>query len=135
MFARLLKSSLTDNEISNIDEYEDFLKILDELSYRELIALRVLDEFGSTPRTEEQNDLQWTNQFWDKFEKRLSSELGIPTNQLTDFMNRIARTGCYEMFTGGYMDYTGGKGKLTPTYHRLRGFVEESEKAEHKWVN
>ena len=38
MFARLLKSSLTDKEISNIDEYEDFLKILDELSYRELIA-------------------------------------------------------------------------------------------------
>jgi hypothetical protein len=91
------------------------------------VALRVLDGYGSIPRTEQQNDLQWTNQFWDEFEKRLSDELGIPTNQVTDFMNRIARTGCYEMFTGGYMDYTGGKGKLTPTYHRLREFVEENK--------
>lgn len=124
MFARLLKSSLTENNIANIDEYEDFLKILDELSYRELLALKILDEYSSTPRTEEQNDLQWTNQFWDEFEQRLAKGLNIPTNQVADFMNRIARTGCYEMFTGGYWDYTDGKGKLTPTYHQLKKFVE-----------
>ncbi len=124
MFARLLKSSLTENDIANIDEYEDFLKILDELSYRELLALKIFDEYSSTPRTEEQkNDLQWTNQFWDEFEQRLAKELNIPTNQVIDFMNRIARTGCYEIFTG-YFGGTDGKGKLTPTYHHLKKFVE-----------
>jgi len=127
MFARLLKSSLTKEDISNIDEYEDFLKILDELSYREILALKTLDEYSSTPRTDEQNDLMWANQFWDEFENRLAKELNIPVGQVADFMNRIARTGCYEMFTGGYWDYTGGKGKLTPTYHRLRNFVEGEE--------
>lgn len=42
-------------------------------------------------------------------------------------MNRIARTGCYEMFTGTYANYTGGRGKLTPTYHRLKKFIEDSK--------
>lgn len=124
MFARLLKSSLTKNEITNIDEYEDYLKILDEISYRELLALKILDEYSSTPRSQEQNDLQWTNEFWDNFECRLDNELGIPKDQITDFMNRIGRTGCYEMFTGRFWDYTGGKGKLTSTYFKLKKFVE-----------
>ena len=124
MFARLLKSSITESEISDVDEYEDILKILDELSYRELLALKVLDEYNSTPRTEEQNDLQWTEQFWGEFEQRLSNELRIPKNQVADFMNRIGRTGCYELFTGMYWDYTGGKGKLTSTYQRLKKFIE-----------
>ena len=124
MFARLLKSSITESEISDVDEYEDMLKILDELSYRELLALKVLDEYSSTPKTEEQNDLQWTQQFWDEFEQRLSNELRIPKNQVANFMNRIGRTGCYELFTGMYLDYTGGKGKLTSTYHRLKKIIE-----------
>lgn len=128
MFARLLKSSLLEEDISNIDEYEDFLKILDELSYRELLALKVLDEYSPYPRAEKQNDLQWTDNFWSDFERRLAEELSIPENQVTDFMNRIARTGCYETFAGTYANYTGGKGKLTPTYHRLKKFIEESNK-------
>jgi hypothetical protein len=125
MFARLLKSSLTETEISNIDEYEEFLKMLDDLSYRELMALKILDEYGLTPRTEEQNDLQWSCEFWEEFEQRLLEELEIPKDQITAFMNRIARTGCYEMFMGGYLDYTGGKGKLTPIYYRLKKFIED----------
>lgn len=33
------------------------------------------------------------------------------------------------MFVGGYMSYTGEKGKLTPTYHRLKSFIyDEIEK-------
>lgn len=124
MFARLLKSSLAESEISAIDKYEDFLKILDELSYRELLALKVLDEYSSTPRTEEQNDLQWTRQFWDEFEQRLADKLNLPKDQVPDFMNRIARTGCYEIFTGMYWGYAGGQGKLTSTYHKLRKFIE-----------
>ncbi len=125
MFARLLKSSLTDTELANVDEFEDYLKILDELSYRELLALSILDQFANRPREEDWNDLQWVNTFWDEFEQRLSTELDIPKEQVTDFMNRIARTGCYEMFTGGYLDYTGGKGKLTPTYQRLKKYIIE----------
>jgi hypothetical protein len=47
----------------------------------------------------------------------------VPKDEVSDFMNRISRTACYEMFTGGYLDYTGGKGKLTLTYRRLKLFI------------
>ena len=127
MFARLLKNSITEKDISSIDEYEDLLKVLDELSYRELLALRILDEYSSITRLKGQNDLQWTNQFWDKFEEDITNELKIPKDQIASFMDKIARTGCYEMFTGAYWDYTGGKGKLTSMYWRLKKFIEDSE--------
>lgn len=123
MFARLLKSSLTKDGPANVDEYEDFLKILDELSFRELSALSILDEYSSRPREFGHNELQWTTSFWGQFEKRLFQELSLPENEVGDFMNRISRTGCYEMFTGSYANYTGGKGKLTATYRRLKEFI------------
>jgi hypothetical protein len=126
MFARLLKSSLGDAGPKDVDEYEEFLEILDDLSYRELRALALLDNFSNQPRSADQNDLQWTNTFWDEFEGRVVRELGIPKDEVSDFMNRISRTGCYEVFTGGYWDYTAGKGKLTPIYRRLKHFVDRS---------
>ena len=125
MFARLLQASIAEAGPRDVDEYEEFLSILDELSYRELRALAILDTFSDRPRSNDQNDLQWTNTFWEEFERRLVAELDVPPDEVVDFMNRISRTGCYEMFTGGYMDYTGGKGKLTPTYRRLKRFIAD----------
>jgi hypothetical protein len=123
MFARLLNASLVDAGPRDVDEFEEFGRTLDELTYRELRALAILDSFSDRPRARTQNDLQWTNTFWDEFEQRITRELGIPQDEVRDFMNRISRTGCYEMFTGGYMDYTGGKGKLTPIYRRLKAYI------------
>jgi len=126
MFANLLKSSLIESEISDIDEYEDYLNVLDELSYRELLALNMLDKYSLIAKENGQNDLQRTGIFWEEFENRLSQELHISTEQVPDFMNRIARTGCYEMFTGSYLGYTGGRGKLTPTFKKLKQFIKSS---------
>jgi len=123
MFARLLNASLAEAGPKDVDEYEEFVEILDELTYRELRALAIMDSFSDRSRAPTQNDLQWTNTFWEEFEKRIARELGIPQTEVRDFMNRIARTGCYEIFTGGYMGYTGGKGQLTPTYRRLKMFI------------
>lgn len=123
MFARLLKASLGDTGPRDVDEYEEFLGILDDLTYRELQALAIMDSFSNRSRTPDQNDLQWTNTFWDEFEDRMVRELVVPKNEVSDFMNRISRTACYEMFTGSYWSYTGGKGKLTPTYKRLKRFI------------
>lgn len=122
LFANLLANG-SDPEACDVEEYEDLLKILDELSFRELKALSILDRFSDHPRNREDNDLQWVNTFWDAFEEAAADEIGLPVEQMRDFMNRIARTGCYEIFTGGFMDYTGGKGKLTLTYAHLKRFV------------
>ena len=123
MFARLLKTSLSAKGPRDVDEYEELLEILDDLTFRELQALAIMDSFSNRPRTPDQNDLQWTNTFWKEFEDRIVLDLGVPRDEVADFMNRISRTACYEMFTGGYMDYTGGKGKVTPTYRRLKRFI------------
>ena len=127
MFARLLKSSLNTFGPTDVDEYEDFLKILDELSYREIRALYILDNFSQRPRDGGDNELQWTNTFWEKFENRVCGQLNIQREAVADLMNRTARTGCYEVYTGAYLDYTGGKGKLTPTFRRLKEFIRTSE--------
>lgn len=123
MFARLLKASLGEKGPRDVGEYEELLKILDDLTFRELQALAIMDSFSNRPRTSDQNDLQWTNTFWREFEDRIVLDLGVPRDEVADFMNRISRTACYEMFTGGYIDYTGGKGKVTPTYRRLKRFI------------
>lgn len=123
MFARLLKASLGEKGPRDVGEYEELLKILDDLTFRELQALAIMDSFSNRPRTSDQNDLQWTNTFWKEFEDRIVLDLGVPRDEVADFMNRISRTACYEMFTGGYIDYTGGKGKVTPTYRRLKRFI------------
>lgn len=125
MFAKLLKSSCADDSVSDVDVYEDFLTILDELSFRELKALSILDEYSKRPRLHDHNDLQWTTTFWDDFEVRVTRELDLPSEEVSCFMNQIIRTGCYEIFTGGYMDYTGGKGKLTPTFRRLQALIQK----------
>jgi len=75
MFARLLQSSVTGEGPNGVDEYEDFLNILDELSYRELQALSILDQFSNRPRTSDQNDGQWANTFWEEFIQRVSTLL------------------------------------------------------------
>ena len=127
MFARLLKSSLDDSGLADIDEYEYFLNILDNLGFKELQALIILDSFSDSFRDSTGSDPSWTSTFWDEFENKLSEQLNIPRERVSDFMNGIVRTGCYEMFTGALISYSGGQGKLTPTFMRLKEFILERD--------
>lgn len=126
MFAKLLKSSVRGGPFDSTDEYEEYLSILDELSYRELMILFKLHKFESDLIHEEnENDLQRANRFWDKFNTELIDQLRIPANEIDAVLTRLNRTGCYETFVGGYFDYTGGKGKTTPTFWRLKELIED----------
>lgn len=122
MFARLLESVVSESNEFSIDKYEELLLILDDLSYREILALRILDKYSDSPREKDQNDLQWTVTFWEKFVHELCEKLQIQQDELKSFLARLARTGCYEVFVG-YYDAHGDKGQLTATYYRLKSFV------------
>ncbi len=123
MFARLLKRlGLPDGGLSDVDEYEEFLGILDELSYRELRALDTFDTFCETHAVDGQNEMEQIMGFWDAFCRSLSAELEIPHDEVPDFMSRIGRTGCLQEHVG--WNATTGMGKLTPTYRRLKEFVQ-----------
>jgi hypothetical protein len=115
IFAIIFRNSLYEkSELVDVDVYEEFIKILDELGYREIAALKIYESLITDPQIKNENELEQAFRVWDKFTEILEKDLKVPKEQAQSFMLRIARTGCYEEITGGYLDYTGGKGRLTP---------------------
>jgi len=128
MFARMLKASVTTDSLLSVDEFEEYLNILDELSYREMQILLTLYKFENQyPLQEGENDLQRTHHFWDEFTKELVDVILIPIDEVNSILTRLNRTGCYETVIGTYCGYTGGKGKLTPTFYRLVKIINMSD--------
>ncbi|ARQ46519.1 hypothetical protein [Oxalobacter formigenes] len=124
--ARLLKRSLENETFSNIDDYEEMLNILDELSYREISILLLLDAYEAKyPHAPGENDLQRAYHFWTNFENDASKNFQI--TELDTFMIRLSRSGCYELFTGIYHEDTRGKGKTTPFFQRIKEIVTLDE--------
>lgn len=125
MFAKLLNSSLRPGSFSSTDEYGEYLGILDDLSYRELMILSALDSFESRfPNSGRKKELQRAYTFWELFTDELENNIGIKKDELIGTLTRLARTGCYEILIGGYTNQGGeGVGKLTQTYFRLRELI------------
>ena len=122
MFAKLLKNSFSDE---NIDEYEEYLSILDELSYREIRALIILDKYYKKHiLNTNENNLEHISPFWNEYINELQKELNIDNMEATSFLSRIARTGCYELINGSYYNYNGGVGKLTKTWEKIKSIIE-----------
>lgn len=128
-FARLLRSGLIEQNIGNINEYEDYLKILDELSYREICILNILYDFEkNTPKLENENALQLSTKFWNSFLEKVSYDFKIGSEEVPGLINRLSRSGCYTEFTGGYLSYTGGQGQTTGLFHKLVELIKFKKK-------
>jgi hypothetical protein len=129
-FGKLLASGLRPDPKINLEyEYEDYLKILDDLSIRELQLLAILSSFEQeSAGTEHMNDLARADSFWESFERQAIQELSIPSprDELTGLITRLGRTGMYEPIIGTYFDYEGGRGKLTGAYRRLESILRET---------
>lgn len=125
MFAKLLKSSLKPGSYSGTDEYEEYLNILNELSYSELAILSMLEYYESQfIKGASENDFQRASKFWGLFTEDLK-KIGIRQDEIMGVLTRLTRTGCYEEFAGSYVDAPrDGIGRLTPTYFRLRKMIE-----------
>jgi len=125
LFARLLKSSFLSDTSVTTDEYEEYLSILDELSYREFLVLSTLERYEREfPPSENENELQKANQFWEKFVSEVKQELDLTFDEVQAMLTRLNRTGCYETIVGMYLGYKGGRGKLTATYFRLKKLLD-----------
>lgn len=129
MFARLLRASINTDLFSSIDEYEEYLSILDELSFRELQVLSILDRYESEyPAKEGGNLINRTDGFWEAFIQELINRLHIPENEVRFILYRLTRTGCYQPIIktrSGIANAIGDCGILTSTYQRLRHLIEE----------
>jgi hypothetical protein len=127
-FARLLRSATIDGKLKIIDEYEEFLGILDDMSFREVALLSMLDHWElKHPYQLDENDLQRANRFWEGFIQQAENDLSILPDEMDAVLFRLGRTGCYELFTGSFFDDTGGKGKTTPLFQRLKTLVFSNE--------
>ncbi|MBT2792196.1 hypothetical protein, partial [Paraburkholderia strydomiana] len=105
--ARLLRSSTEDGKIATVDEYEEFLNILADLSHRELSVLVTLDRYEAQhPLQADENDLQRANRFWEAFVQQISQDFSIELREVDSVLTRLNRSGCYETFTGGFFDLT-----------------------------
>ncbi|OAK74431.1 hypothetical protein [Lederbergia galactosidilytica] len=124
-FSRLLCNGLLEQKVRDINEYDDYLKILDELSYREICILYILYEFEqSAERVESQFSMQKYLNFWNEFLERVSTDLYIDSGEVPGLINRLSRTGCYSEFAGGYMDHRGGPGHTTGLYQKLVELIQ-----------
>jgi hypothetical protein len=122
--ARLLKSALDENTFVDTDEYEEYLQILDELTYREFLMLVKLDDYEKNyPHKQGEDDIQRSERYWEPYKNDLIEELNIPEQEIDSLMIRLTRTGCYETFTGKSFGETGGKGKITVVFKRLKNLV------------
>lgn len=125
LFARLLKSSFLSETSVTTDEYEEYLSILDELSYREFLVLSTLERYEREfPPNENENELQKVYRFWEDFVSEIKQELDLTFDEVQAMLTRLNRTGCYETIVGMYLGYKGGRGKLTATYFRLKKLLD-----------
>ncbi|MEH7381774.1 hypothetical protein V7138_15025 [Bacillus sp. JJ1533] len=100
-FARLFKSGLPSGQLSKADEYDDYLKILDELTFREIYFLFTLKEIEKETGGFH-NDAKINH--WKQFEETVYRDIKITPDELKALVVRMVRTGCFmeqHAFVGG----------------------------------
>lgn len=137
-FARILSSAIENNELAS-DKFEEFVRILDDITIRELRIIFLLNQFenanphklfqqtdnnGNVVREQLENDLQRTNNFWDEFIHSSSNTLGFDENTISAILIGLTRTGMYETFSGALIDYKGGQGKTTTLFQEFSEWIE-----------
>ncbi|AIF51169.1 hypothetical protein [Pelosinus sp. UFO1] len=128
--AKLLKSSTVEENNIGVDEYEEYLSIIADLSFRELQILAIIDKNyilypePSDPVDEvlTKNKAEWQSAFFPRVRNEIQESLGVRRQELDDILIRISRSGLYKQF-----DYVGGhngNGTLTPLFYRIKELIQ-----------
>ena len=131
-FAKLFAKHLTKNQFSQADEYDDYLKILDELTFREIYMLYRLKQYEDTAHLKEvdeddedkDDELRITSRFWGKFTREIHETLGIEYPEIAGLLTRAGRTGCYAPITSMTLGYRGDRGKTTRVFEKLVEMID-----------
>ena len=128
MYARLLCSGVSTKDISRTDEYEEYLCILSELSYREITVLCLLDEYeANNPAKQGENNAQQVDRYWDAFRNDMVKRLSISDEDINPIIVRLQRSGCFESLTGKVFQNIEQAGVLSAFYYKLKGLVKNKE--------
>ena len=114
-------------DLESLDSYEEFLKILDDLSYQEFCILHILQSYETAESTDPAppNKLMKADSFWEKFLEKIEQKLNISHDEVPGMLARLNRTGFYATITGGYLSYEGDRGNLTVNYYSFLKFLEK----------
>jgi hypothetical protein len=120
-FARLLAAGIQEPiRISLSDEFEDYVSILDDVSWRELQMMALLAKFEEPYRnTSISLQEREIRAYWPDFLRSMTTQLDIPTPGTSGLLARLSRTGLYEIRLVPLAGNTQIIGALTGTYHRL----------------
>ena len=124
-FAKILKKLETGN--IDINEFEDFTAIFNELSEREFAILAIKSQFeqkyqGKNP---EMNPYQLTASYWNDFKNEVCSKTGLREEDLDPMLVRIQRTGCYNKFIGYLEDGPNQRGDTTEIFKRIKVLIDQ----------
>jgi hypothetical protein len=127
-FARLLAAHVHgDAPLCLSDEYEESLRVLEDLSYRELAILAILHKYEKASPESEEDALQRVFKYWHPFKSEVAARLGIAESEIPSALVRLTRAGVYFIFT----EYIGGSddatGQLTALYYRLASLISISD--------
>lgn len=117
--ARALRKSFASETIRDVDEYEEVIAVIDDLSFNELRLMSILAKFEKRHPHTDEDQLKRTFIYWEEFIHSASSELSVPQEMIHPMLIRLQRSGCYQEFVGTYFDYKGGQGNLTKLYYRI----------------
>ncbi len=132
-FTSLLMSSSSNENYLPIDQCEELIRIIVELSFVEIKILSILDLFESSVdgyKEKKPNEKhEHVKLFWNKFHHRLKEY--IPEEDINSRLNRLQRTGLYEKFELYTFDDLGNTdnpdGFLTSLYYKLKEYAIRNE--------
>jgi hypothetical protein len=140
--ARLFQSSFQQDKDVSIDKYEEYLRIIDDMSDREYTLLCLLEQYEkkhpiseSKPEDDtiedpqEYREAERSRQFWSEFLSDASKTLGTYQAQVEDILSAMQRTGCYKSL--GFISFTNmthNYGKLTSTWFDVRELIQQESR-------
>lgn len=131
-FAEILKSLYRDD--IDINEFEDYGQIFDELTEREFIILSVKYEFEKHAASIEDdlNPLQRTSTYWQDFKSEIKVKLNLEGEDLNSMLLRLQRTGCYKKHQGYWNDSHEEIGDTTAILQTIIGVIKYKKPEQSK---
>jgi len=124
-FARILKK--LNNGNIDINEFEDFTSIFNELSEREFAILVIKYQFeqNNLKNAKDLNPAQLTESYWDDFKNEVCLKIGLPEKELDPMLVRLQRTGCYNKHKGYWEDGPNEQGDTTELFKRIYELIDK----------
>ena len=134
LLADLLTGSVRSDKVDSADEYEEMLQILDDLSYRELTTLSLMEKVESeTPRDDPHDESPWVKRCRKTLDSLLEERFALSVDEIDPFLRRLGRSGLLtrvtiynETSTTITLTLDAEHVKLSPIYYRMREILVQS---------